>query len=139
VSDAVRTVSTELTARLRTFDQPAPPVSARFTYSADDPFAVTVTFVVDGTLDVTWCMSRELMREGLWRECGEGDVSLRPVTVGARREVELFLSSAEGAALIELPGPPLADFLDQTYRMVPEGAETEHFDVDLAIQQLLAS
>src|SRR3954451_7948540 len=65
-------------------------VSALFSYDARDPYAVSITFGparVGGKDPVTWLVGRELLRAGLDRPTGDGDVRVGPA---ARSDV-LFL------------------------------------------------
>jgi hypothetical protein len=51
--------------------------------------------------------------------------------------LNLELSSPSGQALFEVPAKDMADFLQRTYRIVPEGAEASHLDVDAGLKNLL--
>ena len=52
--------------------------------------------------------------------------------------VALALSSPDGNALFEVPRSVLVRFLRRTYVVVPRGRESEHLDVDAAVNRLLA-
>ena len=68
-------------------------------------------------------------------EAGLGDVRIAPVP-GRPGLLLLGLSSPEGDAIIEMQAEGLALFLEQTYAMVPAGAEV--VDVDAALTAILA-
>src|SRR4051794_38694112 len=107
-------------------------VSALFSYDARDPFAVRITFGASRVGDkdaVTWLIGRELLRAGLDRVTGDGDVRLGPTA--ARSDV-LFLQlrAPSGEALMELSRTGLAAFIRGSETFVPFGAEGAAIDLD---------
>ncbi len=50
----------------------------------------------------------------------------------------MALSSPDGNALFEVPRSVLVRFLRRTYVVVPRGRESDHLDVDAAVNRLLA-
>src|SRR3954454_3348570 len=107
-------------------------VLALFSYDARDPYAVRITFGsprVDFEDAVTWLIGRELLRAGLDRVTGDGDVRVGPTA--ARSDV-LFLQlrAPSGEALMELSRTALAAFVRGTETLVPFGAEGAAIDLD---------
>jgi hypothetical protein len=107
-------------------------VLALFSYDARDPYAVRITFGsprVDFEDAVTWLIGRELLRAGLDRVTGDGDVRVGPTA--ARSDV-LFLQlrAPSGEALMELSRTGLAAFIRGSETFVPFGAEGAAIDLD---------
>ncbi len=105
-------------------------VDTELVYSAEDPFAVTMHFHAGGSV-VTWIMGRDLLRDGLSRPAGKGDVRLRP----SGRAVVLELISDRHVTVFRVPASTLRKFLDAAYRLVPAG--TERFDADAFLSTVL--
>ncbi|WP_354640742.1 SsgA family sporulation/cell division regulator [Kitasatospora camelliae] len=114
------------------------PVPARLSYGSHDPFAVHITFHLDTGSPVTWVFARELLVEGTFRPCGQGDVRIWPTTAGRRSVLCLALSSPAGEALLEAPLPEVAAWLDRAHRLVPPGAELAALDLEGSLAELLA-
>jgi hypothetical protein len=112
--------------------RPSCKVPALFSYDARDPYAVRITFGsahAGGTNAVTWLIGRDLLRAGLDRPTGDGDVRVGPTE--ARSDV-LFLQlrAPSGEALMELSRAALAAFVKATETWVPFGAEGAAIDLD---------
>jgi hypothetical protein len=114
------------------------PVPARLSYRAEDPYAVHITFHLGQDSPVTWVFARELLVEGVFRACGQGDVRIWPTRIGGRNVICLALSSPAGDALLEAPAGTVAAWLERTLRRVPPGREDAGLDVDGALATLLA-
>ena len=122
------------------------PVPARLSYGSHDPFAVHITFHLDTGTPVTWVFARELLVEGTFRPCGQGDVRIWPTVSqtcarsgGGRRSVLcMALSSPAGDALLEAPLPAVAAWLERAHRLVPPGSELAALDMDGSLADLLA-
>ncbi|OKI28439.1 SsgA family sporulation/cell division regulator [Streptomyces sp. CB03911] len=123
------------------------PVPARLSYGSHDPFAVHITFHLDTGTPVTWVFARELLVEGTFRPCGQGDVRIWPAAAqspaggraGGRRSVLcMALSSPAGDALLEAPLPVVAAWLERAHRLVPPGSELAALDMDGSLAELLA-
>jgi hypothetical protein len=114
------------------------PVPARFSYLVGDPYAVHITFHLGQESPVTWVFARELLVEGMFRPCGQGDVRIWPTRLGGRNVICLALSSPAGDALLEAPAGTVAAWLQRTLRRVPPGSEDAGLDVDGALAALLA-
>jgi hypothetical protein len=53
--------------------------------------------------------------------------------------VVIGLSSPSGTARFEAPASSIARFLAETFRLVPDGAEPAHCDIDAGIARILAA
>jgi hypothetical protein len=111
-----------------------------FSYDARDPYAVRITFGsprVDFEDAVTWLIGRELLRAGLDRLTGDGDVRVGPTA--ARSDVLLLqLRAPSGEALMELSRTALATFIRGTETFVPFGAEGAAIDLDEELAVILS-
>ncbi|KWT63014.1 sporulation protein SsgA [Streptomyces albus subsp. albus] len=114
------------------------PVPARLTYRTDDPYAVHVTFHIGSDAPVNWTFARELLVEGVFRPCGNGDVRVWPTKVDGRSVVCMALSSPDGDALLEAPAAAVSAWLERTLRVVPPGSEHEHLGLDKGLSALFA-
>ncbi|KOT86250.1 sporulation protein SsgA [Streptomyces sp. NRRL F-5755] len=114
------------------------PVPARLTYRTDDPYAVHVTFHIGSDAPVNWTFARELLVEGVFRPCGNGDVRVWPTKVDGRSVVCMALSSPDGEALLEAPAAAVSAWLERTLRVVPPGSEHEHLGLDKGLSALFA-
>ncbi|MEU2426618.1 SsgA family sporulation/cell division regulator [Streptomyces sp. NPDC007851] len=114
------------------------PVLAHLSYDADDPFAVTAVFTLDGRVLARWRLDREMLNDGLREPVGIGDIRLRPERQGRWREVRMdFLGDPlpggeRHHAVVFVWAPALAAFLSDTYMAVPPGREVVRVDDVLA-------
>jgi hypothetical protein len=119
-------------------------VPALLSYEAADPFAVRITFgdaaAGPGTADdgVTWLVGRDLLRVGLDRPAGDGDVRVWPASATAD-VLFLHLRAPSGEALFELSRATLAAFLRETEALVPAGSEAAVLDIDNELAALLSN
>jgi hypothetical protein len=132
-------VERELELRLVLAPERGVPVPARLTYRTNDPYAVHVTFHIGSDNPVRWTFARELMVEGVFRPCGNGDVRIWPARAEGRNLILMALSSPDGDALLEAPGHLVSAWLERTLRIVPPGTETARLDLDDGIAGLLAT
>ncbi|OEU87214.1 sporulation protein SsgA [Streptomyces abyssalis] len=132
-------VKCELEIRLVLSPQHSLPVQACLNYRAEDPYAVHIAFHVGPGAPVTWTFARELLVEGVFRPCGEGDVRVWPAKVGDRDVICVALSSPDGDALLETPAGAVSGWLERTLRAVPAGAEGEVLGMDAALAELLSA
>ena len=130
-------VECELEIRLVLSPEHGLPVQARLTYLAKDPYAAHIAFHVGTGAPVTWTFARELLVEGVFRPCGEGDVRVWPAKVQGRDVICVALSSPDGDALLETPSGIVSGWLERTLRAVPAGTEGEVLGVDDALAELL--
>lgn len=112
------------------------PVEAELMYASQDPYAVEVVFHTGGG-QVKWMFARDLLMEGLLRPSGEGDVLVRPAGDDPRLII-IVLNTPTGTALLSIVAKELAEFLDQTYDVVPPGQEDLWIDVDRELQKLVS-
>jgi Streptomyces sporulation and cell division protein, SsgA len=114
------------------------PVDVALAYTKEDPYAVQASFVTgDAHNPVEWVFGRDLLADGLFNEAGDGDVKVRPHRARANR-VELELTSPSGYALFVTNATRLAEFLDQTFELVPPGTEYAWLDLDSALTRMLS-
>src|SRR6266702_7766971 len=71
------TIHHEHIAALHTQGEPVP-VSTRWTYRADEPYAITDAFATERGRWVEWIFARDLLIEGLAMPAGEGDLRIQP-------------------------------------------------------------
>ncbi|MEU7380146.1 MULTISPECIES: SsgA family sporulation/cell division regulator [unclassified Streptomyces] len=114
------------------------PVPARLAYRTDDPYAVHVAFHIDSEHPVHWTFARDLLVEGVFRPCGDGDVRVWPSKALGRSVVLLALSAPDGEALLEAPAAQVAAWLERTLRLMPPGSEGEQLGIDDELAGLLA-
>lgn len=96
------------------------PVNIR--YSKRTPHSLFFTFVTD--LPVTWELDREMVRDGLGHQVGEGDVQIAPGIAS----IHLHLTTPSGEAFVVLPRGAVEEALRKSARMVPYG--NEHLFMD---------
>ncbi|WP_340378620.1 SsgA family sporulation/cell division regulator [Streptomyces sp. SS7] len=131
-------VERELELRLILSPERSIPVPARLAYRSDDPFAVHVIFHINSEQPVHWTFARELLVEGVFRPCGNGDVRVWPTKSQGRSVVLMALSSPDGDALLEAPSAQVSAWLERTLRAVPPGTEGEQLGLDEGLAELLA-
>ncbi|MER5545054.1 SsgA family sporulation/cell division regulator [Streptomyces sp. NPDC001118] len=131
-------VERELELRLILSPERSIPVPARLSYRSADPYAVHIMFHINSESPVNWTFARELLVEGVFRPCGQGDVRVWPTKVDGRSVVLMALSSPDGDALLEAPIPQVSAWLERTLRVVPPGTEGGQLGIDDALDQLLA-
>jgi hypothetical protein len=112
------------------------PVRSRWSYRADQPFTVTAAFQTERDRWVEWAFSRDLLVDGLREPAGVGDVRLHPDAEDGLTVLVVEIESPEGYAELELDHAGVSSFLEATGRIVPFGAESDHFDVDGLIDEL---
>ncbi|MFE7773171.1 SsgA family sporulation/cell division regulator [Streptomyces sp. NPDC057445] len=114
------------------------PVPARLTYRTADPYAVHITFHIGSEHPVHWTFARELLVEGVFRPCGNGDVRIWPTKVEGRSVVLLALTSPDGEALLEASAAQLSAWLELTLRAAPPGSEAGQIAFDDELAELLS-
>ncbi|EDY49319.1 regulator [Streptomyces clavuligerus] len=114
------------------------PVPARMVYRTDDPYAVHITFHIGSASPVTWTFARELLVEGVFRPCGQGDVRIWPSRTDGRSVVLMALASPDGEALLEVPSVAVSAWLERTLRVVPPGSERDRLDLEGELAELLS-
>ncbi|MCU1689620.1 MAG: sporulation and cell division protein SsgA [Pseudonocardiales bacterium] len=108
-------------------------------YSPSDPYAVSVVFPAGPAASaVTWTFDRELMRLGITRQTGLGDVQIWPAPdADDAGTTYVELTAPGGRALLSAPTTALVAFLDATAAAVPFGTEAEFIDMDAELEALL--
>jgi Streptomyces sporulation and cell division protein, SsgA len=118
--------------------QPAPVVT-RWSYSAYDPFAVSLAVRTRQDRWVEWLVGRELVVAGLDAPAGEGDVRMRPLSVQGYDVVEIEIQSHDGRAVLEVDRDLLRTFVEATLVMVALGDEADRMDLDGEIARITRS
>ena len=118
--------------------QPAP-VITRWSYSAYDPFAVSLAVRTRHDRWVEWLVGRELVIDSLDGPTGEGDVRMRPLSVQGYDIVEIEISSHDGRAVLEVDRGLLRTFVGTTLELVALGAEADRMDLDGEIARITRS
>ncbi len=118
--------------------QPAPVVT-RWTYSAADPFAVTLG--VRGRRDrfVEWLVARDLVVEALSGPAGCGDIRMSPQHVQGYDIIEIEIRSTDGRAVLEVDRELLQRFVAAALALVPAGEEAGRMDLDAEILKITRS
>jgi Streptomyces sporulation and cell division protein, SsgA len=132
------TIERELELELVLSPDRSIPVPAQLVYRSDDPYAVHVVFHIGSDAPVHWTFARELLIEGVFRACGEGDVRIWPGTSGGRNVICLALRSPDGDALVHAPAIAVSAWLERTLRAVPPGSEGDRLDAEEELFALLA-
>lgn len=118
--------------------QPAPVVT-RWTYSAVDPFAVTLAVRTRHDRWVEWLVARDLVVEGLDGPAGIGDIRMSPQHVQGYDVVEIEIRSTDGRAVLEVDRDLLRHFVEASLEVVALGDEATLMDVDGAIAKITQS
>ncbi|MGV9455385.1 SsgA family sporulation/cell division regulator [Streptomyces sp. NPDC003635] len=113
------------------------PLRADLSYDPADPLFVTFVFRPRGDVAVSWQISRDLLRDGLLRPSGTGDVRIWPTLHRGRAVTRMRLRGRGASALFQACLPELQDWLMRTYELVPPGTELDDADWDAAFRALL--
>ncbi|KUM84633.1 MULTISPECIES: SsgA family sporulation/cell division regulator [Streptomyces] len=113
-------------------------IRAEFRFDPAAPLAVSLELVVKDGPRVLWRIGRDLLQQGLRSAGGLGDVQMWPARSEEGGTAWLQLASRDMAALFELPVPPLEEWLEHTYELVPAGRELAGIDWDATTTDLLA-
>ncbi|KUH36138.1 MULTISPECIES: SsgA family sporulation/cell division regulator [Streptomyces] len=132
-------VERELELKLVLSPDHSVPVPARLTYRTADPYAVHIAFHIGSEHPVYWTFARELLVEGVFRPCGDGDVRIWPSKAEGGGVVLMALSSPDGEALLEAPTAQVSAWLEHTLRAVPPGTESERLGIDEELTALLSA
>jgi hypothetical protein len=101
-------------------------VTADLRYSSRDTYAVRMALSVDDSPAVEWVFARELLRDGLLLPAGAGDIQVFPVVDG----VVIDLLSPHGQARLLADADDIATFVDDMFRLVPDGDEDRYFSLE---------
>ena len=112
-------------------------IDAVLGYRRADPFAVAMTFVT-GQGDLTWTFGRDLLARGIAAPVGDGDVHVSPaIGLSGTAMVSIELSSPDGHLVLQTRSAVVMDFVARSFAVVPDGTESDYFDVDMLISQVL--
>ena len=104
----------------------------------DDPLAVRLTLAAQPDHPAlprgAWHVLRDFLRYGVEEPTGDGNVRIRPGDPGV---VALELIGEARPYTIHVPARVLCDFLDETERIVPAGAEAAEEVLDALIARLM--
>lgn len=117
----------------------AAPVVTRWTYSTDDPFAVTLAIQTRGNRCVEWVLARDLLVTGLDAATGIGDVRVRPAQMDEWDVMLVEIRSPDGEAVLEVDRDLLQQFVEATIEAVPLGSESATMDLDGEIEKIMRS
>ena len=113
-------------------------VDASLRYDRDDPYAVHLSFLTPSGRDpIAWIFARSLASDGLTAPAGDGDVRIWPSPQDLTGSVYVELRSPSGRALLAVPRPVLAEFVDRCQEVVPPGDEADYIDLDAELDLLL--
>ncbi|OLT11872.1 sporulation protein SsgA [Pseudonocardia sp. CNS-139] len=118
--------------------QPAPVVT-RWSYAANDPFAVTLAVRTRHDRWVEWLVARDLVVEALSGPSGEGDVRMSPHIVQGYDIVQIEIHSHDGHAVLEVDRDLLGQFVEATTDLVALGDEWTRMDLDGEIAKITQS
>lgn len=136
-----RAVRRTLTGRVRQAADEEIEVTSVFSYLAEDPFAVSISFSCEGEA-VEWWVGREILFEGLMGPSGVPGADFRVVPLRRHDRypaVVLALASPFGRAAVEFPSEQVSAFLSAAHELVPRGAESAELDMDAGITAVLDS
>ena len=114
------------------------PVVTRWTYRADDPFAVSLAIRTGHDRWVEWLVGRDMVVEALSGPTGIGDVRMKPQVIQGYDIVEIEIRSGAGRAVLEVDRDLLRGFIEAAAEIVAFGAESGHMDLDGEIARLAA-
>jgi hypothetical protein len=117
--------------------QPAPVVT-RWTYRANDPFAVSLAVRTRHNRWVEWLVSRDLVIDALWGQAGIGDIRMARQLVQGYDIVEIEICSGDGRAVLEVDRDLLRGFLEASAEIVAVGDESDRMDLDEEIARISA-
>ena len=142
-------VSAELSLGLVGPEHMIVPLMASLHYTCQDPYAIKMAFHVGTDEPVEWTLARELLAAALDARVGLGDVQAWPSaaptdpaavegTAAGSGILNISMTSPFGHAQFEAPAAAIASFLHRTYRIVPEGEESQYIDFDAELAELLS-
>lgn len=130
------TVTSDVEMRILLESGVTAPMPCELTYAVTDPYAVKATFR-HSEGEVTWIFARDLLRTGVMEATGEGDIRVRPITVGGEALVQLELSSPSGRAVIQAELAEIYEFVEASDNLLPQGMEWQYLNFDNALADLL--
>ena len=119
------------------------PLTAAWSYSRKDPYAVTMSLVTGADEPVKWTFCRELLAAALLGPAGIGDVHAWPAAAASAEDgagekiLNIMLGSPDGCALFEAVAAGIEEFLGRTYEVVAAGQESGYLNIDAGLAELL--
>lgn len=102
-------------------------ISCCFVFVRKDPYAVKLAFLDGNFLIQEWGMARDLIKIGLERSVGEGDVTIAPGYDEAGHEVIIMTLSCGGTtATFTFMRDRYKKVVDLIFECVPEGHESRY-------------
>ncbi|MFC5204765.1 SsgA family sporulation/cell division regulator [Streptomyces kaempferi] len=138
-SAAETTVTCELEVHVVVGGEPQVSLPAGFHYHCSDPYAVRLSIGATSSGTVDWVFALSLLKEGISRPVGEGNVLVSPRRSSHGPIVRIVLRSRLGSAVLDLKASAIADFLDRAQELVPAGTEGSHVDIDHIAALLLTT
>jgi hypothetical protein len=108
-------------------------VSCVFEYDPADPWAVRLVLWAGSPDPMVWPFARELLAAGWWAPARPGGcVAVSPVVADGGRWVRIDLNNPREArrAVVWVPARVVDEFLTESFRRVPVGAEARQVDWD---------
>lgn len=115
------------------------PLLTRWSYRADDPYAVTMSISRPSGRWIDWLMARDLVVEGMLSAAGIGDVRVAPFSDDEFDIVEVKIGDDEGFAALEFDRELMEHFLAATFDVVGLGSESDAIDVAAEIEKITNS
>jgi hypothetical protein len=136
------TISAELELQVVVPQRTTLPLPASFSYSPEDPYAVSVAFHVGEDKSVEWTFARDLLLTGVMGREGIGDVRVWPSADsgdGAPGSVlNIGVQSPFGEAHFKASAEEILEFVRRTCQIVPVGEESDHLDFESELTDLLS-
>ncbi len=115
------------------------PLLTRWSYRADDPYAVMMSISRPSGRWIDWLMARDLVVEGMLAPAGVGDVRVAPFCDDEFDIIEVKIGDDEGFAALEFDRELMERYLAATFEVVALGAESDVIDVAAAIEKITNS
>ena len=115
------------------------PLLTRWSYRADDPYAVTMSISRSSGRWINWLMARDLVVEGMLASAGLGDVRVAPFSDEEFDIIEVKIGDDEGFAALEFDRDLMERFLAATFEVVELGSESDVIDVAAEIEKITNS
>lgn len=138
-SAADTTVTCELDVHVIVGGEPQVTLPAAFHYHGADPYAVRLSIGATSSGTVDWIFALSLLKVGLGRPVGEGNVLVSPRRSSHGPVVRIVVRSRLGSAVLDMMASPVAEFLDRAEELVPAGTEGHHIDIDRVATLLLTT
>jgi hypothetical protein len=115
------------------------PVVTRWTYTAADPFAISLAVGTRSGRWIEWLIARDLVIDSMTGPVGEGDIRMTPQEVQGYDIVEIEIRSTDGRAVLEVDRDLLRHFIEATFDIVALGDELNRMDLDDEIAKITQS